>query len=443
MQRHPVSTITELAQITARARRAPTARFVNLMHLLSGEFLAACFPELRKTAAPGVDGETWEAYATELPQHLARLVDWLKRGQYWPQPVRRVYIPKDERSVRPLGIPTIQDKLLQLAMAKILAAIFEGDFLPVSYGYRPGRDAHQALQALETCLFTCPMTTVIDADIKGFFDNVDHGNLMICLQQRVADRKFLRLIERFLKAGVLEEGVYQDTDRGTPQGGILSPILSNIFLHYVWDRWFTQQVRSRLTGAATLVRYADDFVICTQHPEEACWLLQAIRDRFTRCGLTVSEEKTHILSFGRKAWRQWRAGGQKAGTFDFLGCTHFVGTSRKGTYKVGRVTSRKKFRKSLKALKEWLRGVRNLPLPTWWSVLAAKVRGHIQYYGVSGNYPALARYYERVLRLVVRALARRSQKSRDLWPGLHRYLKRFPLPRPKIMHAWYAAKSVR
>jgi len=444
MQRHPVSTTTELARIAARARREPTAKFVNLMHLLSVDFLAACFQELHKKAAAGVDGATWEAYATELPQHLARVVDWLTKGQYWPQPVRRVYIPKDEHSMRPLGIPTIQDKLVQLALSKILTAIFEGDFLPVSFGYRPGRDAHQALRTLETCLMTCPMTTVIDADIKGFFDSVDHAKLMIGLQQRVADRKFLRLIERFLKAGVIEEGVYQETEQGTPQGGILSPILSNIFLHYVLDRWFTHQVLPRLAGDAALVRYADDFVICTQDPEEACWLLQAIRDRFTRCGLTVSEEKTRILPCGRKAWARWRAGGEKPGTFDFLGFTHFVGTSRKGTYKVGRVTSRTKFRKSLQALKEWLKGVRHLPVRDWWPLLVAKLRGHFQYYGVSGNYPAIARYADRALQLLKRALARRSQKpTPEMWGWLHRYRTRYPLPRPKIMHRWYDPSPVR
>ncbi len=205
------------------------------------------------------------------------------------------------------------------------------------------------------------------------------------------------------------------------------------------DRWCIQRVFPRLAGDAALFRYADDFVICSQNSDEACWLLQAIRDRFTRCGLTVSEQKTRILTFGRQAWRRWRAGGKKPGTFDFLGFTHFVGTTRNGMYKVGRATSRKKIRKSLKALKEWLRAMRHLPLRQWWSVLAAKLRGHRQYYGISGNFPALARYYGRVLALVVRTLARRSQTPVDLWTWLHRYLKHFPLPRPKIMHAWYAS----
>lgn len=443
MPRQTTTTLTELEGIAARARREPTGTFANLMHLLSAEFLAACFQELRKTAAPGVDGETWEAYAADLPQQLARLVDWLKRGQYWPQPVRRVYIPKGEHAVRPLGIPTVQDKLVQLAMAKVLAAIFEGDFLPVSYGYRPGRGAHQALQALETCLMTCPMTTVIDADITGFFESVDHAKLLICLQQRVADRKFLRLIERFLKAGVMEDGAYHETEQGTPQGGILSPLLSNIFLHYVLDRWFTRQVLPRLAGEAALFRYADDFVICSQDPEEACLLLQAIRDRFRRCGLTVSEEKTRLLSFGRKVWARRLAGAEKPETFDFLGFTHYVGTSRKGTFKVGRLTSRTKFRRSLQALKAWLQRVRNHPVRDWWPLLAAKLQGHYQYYGVSGNSVALARYARHALRYVHQTLARRSQHAPGLWDWLMRYLTRFPLPRPRIIHRWYAAESVR
>lgn len=221
------------------------------------------------------------------------------------------------------------------------------------------------------------------------------------------------------------------------------PILSNIFLHYALDRWFTDQVRPRLHGDAALVRYADDFVICCQDPEEACWLLAAIRDRLTRCGLTVSEEKTHLLSCGRRAWRQWRAGGSKPGTFTFLGFTHYVGTSRKGTYKVGRVTSGKKFRRSLQALKAWLATVRNQPIRDWWPVLAAKLRGHFQYYGVSGNAPALQRYAQCVRRLVVQTLSRRSQHCPGLWAWFNRYLRRFPLPRPKIIHAWYATTSVR
>lgn len=439
MQRHPVDTGTELTRIAARARREPTAKFVNLMHLLSADYLVACFQQLRRRAAPGIDQETWDTYAADLETHVGRVVGWLKQGQYWPLPVRRVYIPKDDHSVRPLGIPTIQDKLVQFALARILTAIFDGDFLPQSYGYRPGRSAHQALRALDTCLMTCPITTVIDADIKGFFDSVDHAKLLIALQQRVADRKFLRLIERFLKAGVMEKGTFAETERGTPQGGILSPILSNIFLHYVLDRWFAIQVQPRLGGDTALFRYADDFVICAQDPEEACGLLRAIRERFTRCGLTVAEEKTRLLSFGRSAWRQWRAGGQRPETFTFLGLTHFVATGRTGRYKVGRVTSRTKFRRSLRALKAWLARVRTLPLTEVWTALSRKLRGYYAYYGVSGNYPALARYYDQVVQLLKRALARRSQRPTPaLWEWLRQHLRAHPLPTPKIMHRWYA-----
>jgi group II intron reverse transcriptase/maturase len=439
MQRDPIATLTELERIAARARRDSSARFVNLMHLLSAEFLAACFQELRKDAAPGIDGVTWQTFAEDLPQQLAHIVDWVKRGQYWPQPVRRVHIPKDEHSTRPLGLPTLRDKLVQLALTKILTAIFEGDFLPVSYGYRPGRNAHQALQALETCLGTCPMTTVIDADLTAFFDSVDHAKLRIALEQRVADRKFLRLIDRFLAAGILEDGHVQATTQGTPQGGILSPILSNIFLHYVLDRWLTHTVFPRLAGDAALIRYADDFVVCLQDAEEACGVVRMIRERLQRCGLQLSEQKTRVLSFGRTAWRHWRAGGAKPETFDFLGFTHYVTTTRSGYFRVGRTTCRKNFRRSLRALKAWLRQVRHVPLKEWWGRLKAKLQGHYQYYGVCGNFAALVRYAYEVRRLLARILVTRSQRGRSLWPWLVRYLERYPLPRPRITCTWYTS----
>ncbi len=441
MQRQPDLTLIKLDCIAARARREPTCQIFNLMYLLSEDFLAGCFRELRKSAAPGVDGETWEMYSSSLSENLSCMIDWIKRGQYWPQPVRRVNIPKDEHSKRPLGIPTIGDKIIQLAMTKILTSIFDGDFLPVSYGYRPGKGAHQALRNLESCLFTSPITTVIDADIKGFFDNVSHEKLMVCLQQRIGDKKFLRLINRFLKAGVMEDGVYSDTEIGTPQGGILSPILSNIFLHYVLDMWLAVKAKTEYTGKIALFRYADDFVICVEKPEEAEKLLEAIRKRFAICGLTLAEEKTRLLSFGRKAWFKWRGGGKKPETFDFLGFTHYVGLSRSGRYKVGRVTSRKKFSKSLSAIKVWLASVRNTPMRSWWGKLAVKLRGYFQYYGVSGNSTAISRYANKVRELIHQALARRSQRKAGLWGKLNRYLVCYPLPKPIIYHKWYDIKS--
>ena len=441
MQRQAEETLIKLDSIAAKSRREPMCKFVNLMYLMSEDFLAACFRELSKSAAPGVDGKTWEMLQTEMPHHITRMVDWLKRGQYWPQPVRRTYIPKDEHSLRPLGIPTIGDKILQLAMTKILTAIYECDFLPVSYGYRPGRGALQALQELNNCLFMNPVSTVIDADIKGFFDSVNHSKLMNCLKQRVADDKFLRLVERFLKAGVMIDGVYNETKIGTPQGGILSPILSNIFLHYALDRWFINEIKPKLSGDAWLFRYADDFVICTQKVEDAHWLLNAIRERFASCDLELSEEKTRLLSFGRKAWADWRNKGIKPETFDFLGFTHYVGTSRKGKYIVGRTTSGKKFRKSLAALKKWLGEMRNVPMRQWWGMLVAKMRGYYQYYGVSGNSRAITIYALRVRELVYQALSRRSQRNSGLLIKFNRYLDRFPLPKPRIVHKWYACKS--
>ena len=442
MQRQAEETLIKLDYIAAKSRREPSCKFVNLMYLLSEDFLASCFRELKKTASPGVDGKRWEDLQADISQHLTRMVDWLKRGQYWPQPVRRVYIPKDGNSMRPLGIPAIGDKILQLAMTKILMSIFEASFFPMSYGYRPNRGALKALENLNDCLFREPVSTVIDADIKGFFDSVNHEKLMDCLKTRVGDIRFLKLVERFLKAGVMEEGQYMKTEKGTPQGGILSPVLSNIFLHYALDRWFVEQIQPKLSGKAWIFRYADDFVICVENSEEAEMLLDAIRERFSKCDLELSEEKTRIIPFGRKAWVQYRNGGMRLGTFDFLGFTHYIGKSRKGGYKVGRTTSKKKFRNALLSMKIWLRGVRNLSISEWWGLLKAKLRGHYQYYGVSGNSVGINRYNQSVRQLLYKALSRRSQRKSITWDKFTKYLERYPLPKPSIIHNWYAKPAM-
>jgi group II intron reverse transcriptase/maturase len=407
------------------------------MYLLSEDFLASCFRELKKTASPGVDGKTWDDLQGDISHHITRMVGWLKQGQYWPQPVRRVYIPKDANSMRPLGIPAIGDKILQLAMTKILMSIFEATFLPMSYGYRPNRGALKALENLNECLFREPVSAVIDADIKGFFDSVSHEKLMECLKTRVGDIRFLKLVERFLKAGVMEEGQYTETVKGTPQGGILSPVLSNIFLHYALDRWFVEKIQPNLSGKAWIFRYADDFVICVENSGDAELLLDAIRERFSKCDLELSEEKTRIIAFGRKAWAQWRKGGKKLETFDFLGFTHYTGKSRKGGYKVGRTTSKKKLRQALSSMKIWLKGVRNLTISDWWVLLKAKLRGHYQYYGVTGNSVGINRYNQRVRQLLYKALSRRSQRKSITWGKFIKYLKCHPLPKPSIIHKWY------
>ena len=437
MQRQAEETLIKLDSIAAISRQRPSCKINNLMYLLSEDFLAACFWELKKTASPGVDGKSWADLQTDIAHHLTRMVNWLKCGQYWPQPVRRVYIPKDGNSMRPLGIPAIGDKILQLAMTKILMSIFEVAFLPMSYGYRPNRGALKALEELDDCLFSEPVSTVIDADIKGFFDSVNHEKLMDCLKTRVSDSRFLKLVERFLKAGVMEEGHYMKTEKGTPQGGILSPVLSNIFLHYVLDKWFVEKIQPNLAGKAWIFRYADDFVICVENSEEAELLLDAIRERFSKCDLELSAEKTRIIPFGRKAWAQWRKGGLKLGTFDFLGFTHYIGKSRKGGYKVGRTTSKKKFRNALLSMKIWMRGVRNISIAEWWGLLKMKLRGHYQYYGVSGNSGGINRYNQCVRLLLYKSLLRRSQRKSITWEKFTEYLKRYPLPKPLIVHDWY------
>lgn len=435
---------TRLSAISEMARKDPKCRFSNLAYLLCEEYLAQCFRELDVKAAPGVDMVTWGKYQRELPENLADLVRRMKAMQYRPQPVRRVYIPKDTRSLRPLGIPAVEDKVVQMGMARILEAVFEGDFLDVSFGFRPGRGCHQALGTLDRTISNRPVNFVLDADIKGFFDSVDHKKLMNCLKGRIADANFLRLVTRFLKAGVMEDGVCRDVDKGTPQGGVISPVLSNIFLHYALDTWFEGNLKKRLRGYAGLVRYADDFVILLQYKDDADLVMRELEVRLAQCGLELSKEKTRLLDFGKYARGKAAASGKKPGTFDFLGFTHYCDRTRQGKFKVGRKTSRKKFHAKARALNDWLRHVRSaLPLKHWWPILVAKLEGHFRYYGVSGNYDSLRRFLFIALRLVFKWLNRRSQKRSFNWESFNLYLQRHPLPKPRIHHDLYALSHIR
>ena len=429
---------TKLNLITEVARKDGKCTFNNLVHLLNVENFKECFRELKKGKASGIDGVTLQEYEQELDNNLEDLVARMKRFSYRPQPVRRVYIPKANGEKRPLGIPAVEDKIVQMGITRILQAIFEVDFLDFSYGFRPSRNCHQALGTLDKMIMQRPVNHVIDADIKGFFDNVDHDWLMRCIEQRISDKNLLRLLKRFFKAGIVEEGKYISTEKGTPQGGVISPVLANIYLHYVLDLWFERVEKKKFGSYIGMVRYGDDFVICVQRKEVAEQLRSELSRRLAKFGLELSGEKTRIVEFGRYARENSRKKGCKPGSFSFLGFTHFCDKGRKGYFKVGRKTDRKKFSVKIKEMNKWLKAVRNTSKPkAWWPILAAKLRGHFHYYGVSGNYGGISQFYQRTIRLIVKWLNRRSQKKSYNWEQFITYLLRHPLPKPKIYHNLY------
>jgi len=429
---------TKLNLITKMARTDRKCKFSNLSHLLNKSNLRECFWELKKGKASGVDGVTLEAYEENLDTHLEDLIARMKTFSYRPKPVKRVLIPKANGKKRPLGIPSVEDKVVQMGITKILQAIFEVDFLDLSYGFRPKKNCHQALDAVDKMIMKRPVNHIIDADIKGFFDNVEHDWLMRCVEQRISDKNMLRLLKRFLKAGIIEEGKYTSSEKGTPQGGLISPVLANIYLHYVLDLWFEKVEKHKFGCYMGMVRYCDDFVICAQRKDAANQLLQDLIKRLEKFGLELSLEKTRIVEFGRYAKENSKKKGCKPGSFDFLGITHFCDKGRKEYFKVGRKTARKKFSVKIKEMNQWLKAVRNTSRPVeWWPVLAAKLRGHFQYYGVSGNFTGTKRFYDRTIRLTFKWLNRRSQKQSFNWKQFSIYLGRHPLPKPKIYHNLY------
>jgi len=436
---------TKLAFLTRRARENRMYKFQTLAHLLTEDFLKSCFRELKRDKAPGVDGVSVEEYGANLGENIRDLVRRLKGKKYRPQPVRRVYIPKGDGSKRALGIPAVEDKVVQMGIKKILEALFEVDFMDgVSFAFRPGRSCHDALDVLDKVIMTKPVNCVVDMDIEKFFDTIDHKWMMKCLRQRVEDSSLLRLIARFLKGGVMEEGKRFKTDRGTPQGGVLSPLLANIYLHYILDLWFEKKVKKTMKGYARLIRYADDFVACFQAEREAKAFAQTLRERLKKFGLSITERKSQIIEFGRYVWRRAQREGKKVETFDFLGFTHYCDKTRRGKFKLGRKTARDKFRQKGKELNQWLRWVRNREkLTEWWPVLKLKLLGHYRYYGVSGNYPALRRYYTLASKLAYKWINRRSQKKSYTFAKYLRFLSFDPLPKPRIYHSTYTLSSLR
>ena len=433
---------TKLASLTKRAREKPRAKFVSLAHILTVEFLRSSFYELKRDKACGIDGVSAKGYEENLEENLKDLVSRLKAKRYIPQATRRVYIPKRDGSQRGLGIPTVEDKIVQQGIKKILEAIYEVDFIDVSYGFRPNRSCHDALDKLDGEIMWKPTRYVVDMDIEKFFDTIDHDWLMKGLEVRIKDRSLLRIIKRFLKAGIMEEGEYRKTEKGTPQGGVISPILANIYLHYVLDLWFEKRVKREARAHIALVRYADDFVVTCQSGRDAKEFEAKLRKRLSKFGLKVSEKKSRVIEFGRYAWEKARVQGKKVETFDFLGFTHYCAQTRKGNFKLGRKTAKDRQKRSLVEMNEWLKRVRNVKeIKEWWKILRMKIVGHYRYYGISGNSHSIGEFYYWTTRLVYKWVSGRSQKKRYDWDKFNRYLEYNPLPKPRIYHATYALSS--
>ena len=436
-------TLTKLALISQRARKEPKFQFTSLAHLLNEGFLKECYYRLGRDRAGGIDGVSWKEYGEKLDENIIDLVSRLKAKRYKPLPARRTYIPKNEHEKRPLGLPALEDKIVQKGISRILEAIYEADFLNCSYGFRPKRTCHQALNVVDKVVMRKYINYVIEADIKSYFDKVSHEWMMKFLQVRIKDSSFLLLIHRFLKAGYFEAGKVIPTDRGTPQGGNVSPILSNIFLHYVLDLWFEKKVVPQVRGACYMVRYADDFICMVHHGDEARRILAALRKRFAKFGLELHPEKTRVISFGRFERERASKENRRPNTFDFLGFTHYCGKNRKGKFILFRKTSKKKFRMRCKEMNKWLKLIRNYrKTKEWWPVLCAKLRGHYQYYGVSGNIHSLTQFYNSVERMTFKWLNDRCQCKSFNWEGFRRYREHYPLPRPRIVHNFYTLSPV-
>jgi group II intron reverse transcriptase/maturase len=427
---------TKLQRIAKLAKEMPGAPITTMAHHIDIEWLHEAYRRTRKDGAMGVDGQSAEQYAERLEDNLRSLCERAKSGTYHAPPVRRVHIPKgDGTQTRPIGIPTFEDKVLQRAVAMALEAVYEQDFLDCSYGFRPGRSAHHALETLREATMQMRGGWVVEVDISKFFDTLDHGLLMAILRQRIRDGVLLRLVGKWLHAGVLESGELSRPDAGTPQGGVISPLLANVYLHEVLDTWFVREVQPRLHGRATLVRYADDFVIVCSDEHDARRVMDVLPKRFGKYGLTLHPEKTRLVPFRRPS-----SGGDDGddddgpGSFDLLGFNHHWRKSRKGNWVVFRKTAKRRLAGAIRRVAEWCRAHRHAPIPEQWKALVAKLRGHYAYFGITGNARPLGCFYNGVRYAWRKWLDRRSANSHMTFPEMDRLLKRYPLPRPAIVH---------
>lgn len=426
---------TKLERVAKLAREAPDMAFRSLAHLIDIDWLREAFRRTRKDGARGVDGQSAQEYQANLEDNLRSLLERAKSGTYHAPPVRRVHIPKGSGTeTRPLGIPTFEDKVLQRAVTMVLEAVYEQDFLDCSYAFRRGRSAHMALAALWKQSMGMAGGWVLEVDIRKFFDRLDHGKLRELLRRRVHDGVLLRLIGKWLNAGVLEDGSVSYPEAGTPQGGVVSPMLANIFLHEVLDAWFDREVKPRLAGRAVLVRYADDAVFLFANESDARRVMEVLPKRLGKYGLELHPDKTRRVDFRSPYRFASTDAGEGPGTFDLLGFTHYWGKARSGKWVVKRKTAKDRFRRALKRVAEWCREHRHDEVRAQQEALGRKLRGHFEYFGITGNFRAIALFLSKVTAVWRKWLSRRSQRASIAWSRMHRLLERYPLPRPRITH---------
>jgi len=429
-----------LDRVRRAARKDNKARFTALLHHVDLSRLRAAYRAINPKAAPGVDQVTWHAYGEQLEENLAGLLARVHSGAYRASPTRRAYIPKADGRLRPLGIATLEDKILQRAVVEVMNAVYEEDFLGFSYGFRPGRGPHDALDALAVGITQKKVSWVLDADIRDFFTSLDHGWLERFLEHRIGDKRLLRLIRKWVNAGVIEDGDWSETTVGAPQGASASPLLANVYLHYVFDRWASQWRKRHARGDMVVVRFADDFVAGFEHLGDAKQFLYDLRRRFTEFGLELHPQKTRLIEFGRFAAKNRAAKGLgRPETFDFLGFTHICARSRQGKFQLRRTTISKRMRAKLHEVEDQLRRRRHQPIPVQGRWLASVVRGHMAYYAVPVNFEAVGRFRREVVWLWWKSLRRRSQRHRLIWQRMYRLADRW-LPSVRIVHPWPSAR---
>ena len=432
---------TQIDRLSELAKEDPKRQFYSIAHMITFGALYAAFRGLRKKASAGVDGVTYEEYERNVAGNIQTLHERLRNGKYQAQPLRRVYILKENGKQRPISIPALEDKIVQKAMVEILNAIYEQDFLDCSYGFRPGRGQHQALDEMGRVICTRPTGWILEIDVTAYFDSIVREQLMEMIEKRVRDGSVLCLIRKWIQVGVIEEGRLLLSETGTGQGQTISPLLANIYLHHVLDEWFENEVKPRLRGAAHEIRFADDAVLCFQYKKDADKVMEVLPKRFAKYGLTIHPEKTRLVEFGRYAEEDAKRQGKKPATFDFLGFTYVCARSRRGKFTVHVRTMKKRFRRGLKAIAEWCQENRHRPVGEQQKILNAKLRGHYQYYGRPTNYRSIWQFYQEVRHIWRKWLSRRTRGNGMTVETFVGLLREHPLLLPRILHSWTGAGS--